>query len=78
MEEKMHSLAPIANGLNTLKDQRNEYKQIKSEVNQLKQLFDELKDINQTIIDKYLLDDTSKIRIRYERLVQRFNELSLV
>ena len=48
---------------------------IKSELNQLKQLFDELKDINETIIRKYQTDDTSNIKVKYDRLVTRFNDL---
>ena len=55
-----------------------EYKETRNEINQLKALFDELKEITQAIMHKYQTDDISKVRIRYERLVTRFNELSLM
>ena len=78
MEEKIMNLPSIGNGVETLKKKKIEYKEIRSEINQLKALFEELKDITQAIIYKYQSDDISKIRIRYERLVTRFNELSLM
>jgi DNA repair exonuclease SbcCD ATPase subunit len=78
MEEKIMNLPSIGNGVETLKKQKIEYKEVRSEINQLKGLFEELKDITQAIIYKYQSDDISKIRIRYERLVTRFNELSLM
>lgn len=77
MEEKIQNLTPIGNAVDNLKLQKSEYKEMRAEINQLKSLFDELKEINQTIIEKYQTDDISKIRLRYERLVSRFNEISL-
>ena len=76
MEEKLINLPSLGHGVETLKKQKNEYKEFRSEINQLKALFDELKDITQAIIFKYQSDDVNKIKIRYERLVSRFNELS--
>ena len=76
MEEKLINLPSLGHGVETLKKQKNEYKEFRSEINQLKSLFDELKDITQAIIFKYQSDDVNKIKIRYERLVSRFNELS--
>lgn len=78
MENKVMNLPPLGSGYDTLKQQKIEYKEIRVEINHLKQLFEELREVNQTIIDKYLFDDTSKIRVKYERLVTRFNELSMM
>lgn len=47
----------------------------KSELNQIKVLFDEIKEINERILTKYEAEDTSKVKVKYERLVSRFEEL---
>jgi F0F1-type ATP synthase gamma subunit len=78
MEEKITNLPSLGHGIETLKKQKSEYKEFRSEISQLKELFDELKDITQAIIFKYQSDNIDKIKIRYERLVSRFNELSVM
>lgn len=75
MENKVQALPDITFGQDTLKRQKSQYKQIKNELNQTKQLFEELKEINEKIMNKYSTDDTSKIKIKYDRMVSRFNEL---
>lgn len=44
-------------------------------MNQIKVLFDEIKEINERILTKYDAEDTSKVKVKYERLVSRFDEL---
>lgn len=51
-------------------------KQIRSEVNQLKSFYDEIKETNERLIGAYVSDDTSKIKMKYDRLVTRFNDLT--
>lgn len=48
---------------------------MKSKLNQIKQMFEELKNVNEKILNKYKNDDTSKIKIKYDRSVTRFNDL---
>ncbi len=62
MENKVQSLPDITFGQDTLKRQKNQYKQIKNELNQTRQLFDELKEVNEKIINKYNNDDTRQTR----------------
>ena len=75
MEQKVETLPDLTYGKDTLKKQKTEYKNVKSELNQIKDLFDELKDIHEAIINKYQTNDTSKIKLKYDRLVSRFNEI---
>lgn len=44
---------------------------------QLRQLFDELNEQNKTMLDKYLFDDTSKLKTTYDRLTVRFQDLEI-
>ena len=39
-------------------------------------LFNELEEINERVLKKYETNDTSKIKLKYDRLVSRFTELS--
>jgi F0F1-type ATP synthase gamma subunit len=52
------------------------FKKTRNELNQIKQLFDELKDINEKIMNKYQANDTSKVKVKYDRLVSRFNDIN--
>jgi hypothetical protein len=51
-------------------------KQIRSEVNQLRPFYDEIKETNEKLISAYASDDTSKIKMKYDRIVTRFNDLT--
>lgn len=52
------------------------FQKTRSELNQIKQLFDELKEINEKMLNKYQANDTSKVKLKYDRLVSRFNDLN--
>lgn len=75
MEQRVESLPELAIGKDTLKRQKTDYKIMRSELNQLKQMLGELNEINRTIVTNCSSDDTSTLKVKYDRLAARFQDM---